>query len=70
MIYRVMFSDLAAAVEGLLTVIEDAEVTDKDYSFGPLSAGKVQNSGMLLIGDVDEVAVKLDKIDGATRYAE
>lgn len=65
---RIMFHSLESAVEGLLTVLEDARETIFEYSFGALSAEQVYSSGLVLIGEISEVAAKLEQIDGTLRY--
>lgn len=65
---RIMFDSLEAAVEGLLLTLEDARETVFTYSFGGLSAEQVYASGLMLIGEIEEVATKLEQIEGATRY--
>jgi hypothetical protein len=65
---RFLFNSLEGAVEALLTTLEDARETVFDYSFGSLSADQVYASGLILIGEIDEIADKLEQIDGATRY--
>jgi len=65
---RIMFDSLDAAVEGLLVVLEDARETVFKYSFGSLSAEQVYASGLMLIGEIEEVTHKLEQIAGTTRY--
>lgn len=65
---RVLFDSLESAVEGLLTVLEDARETVFNYQFGSLSADQVYASGLILIGEIDEVLEKLSQIEGTTRY--
>lgn len=65
---RIMFDTLESAVEGLLVILEDARETVFDYRFGSLSAEQVYASGLMVIGEAEEVARKLEQIDGATRY--
>lgn len=65
---RIMFDSLESAVEGLLIVLEDARETVFNYSFGSLSTEQVYASGLMLIGEIEEVAAKLEQIEGTTRY--
>lgn len=67
---RFYFESLETAALGLLTVLEDARVTTATYSFGSLSADQVLASGLILVGDIEEVVSKLDSISGALRYDE
>lgn len=65
---RFFFESLAGAVEALLVVLEDARETDYSYRFGSLSADQVFMSGLMLVGQIDDVASKLEQIEGTTRY--
>lgn len=65
---RVLFDSLADAAAGLLIVLDDARTTKHHYQFGSLSAEQVYASGLLLIGEVDEVLEKLDQLPGTSRY--
>jgi hypothetical protein len=65
---RFIFTEPSAAAEALLTVLEDARSTDKDYSFGSLSVDQVMASGLSLIGEIEEIADKLQTLDGTIRY--
>lgn len=67
---RYLFDSLDAAVEGLLTVLEDARETVFDYGFGSLSADQVYASGLVLVGEIDEVMHKLDQVPGSIRYLD
>lgn len=73
MIYRSVryfFDSLETAVEALLMVLEDARTTNLSYSFGSLSAQQVFSSGLMLVGEVEVICLKLDMLSGATRYEE
>lgn len=65
---RFFFDSVSDAAAALLTVIEDARQSEHFYHFGSLSADQVYDSGLLLVGAVDEVAAKLEQMDGAVRY--
>lgn len=67
---RIFFDSLEAAAEALLLVLEDARVTDRHYSFGTLSTSQILQSGLILIGDLEEILPRLETIPGATRYDE
>lgn len=67
---RFFFLDIASAVEALLTVLEDARDTKHDYTFGSMSAKQVMASGLMIVGDAEEVASKVETIDGAQRHNE
>lgn len=64
---RFHFDSLDAAAEGLLAVLDDARSGTAEYRFGSLSAKQVLSSGLMLEGDITEVAAKLDKVPGAAR---
>jgi hypothetical protein len=65
---RFLFDSLEAAVEALLITLEDARETVYEYSFGSLSADQVYASGLSIIGEAEEIARKLEQVNGATRY--
>ena len=59
---RFFFDSLDVAVEALVIVLEDARETDKEYSFGSLSAQQVLASGLVLVGDAKHLSDKLIKL--------
>lgn len=61
---RLFFNNLDSAVEALIITLEDARVTEKQYSFGSLSAQQVLSSGLLLVGDVQHLVEKIQKLSG------
>jgi len=61
---RFFFETMDVAVEALIVVLEDARETDKDYSFGSLSAQQIMASGLLLIGDAQHVVNKIQELPG------
>lgn len=65
---RFFFDTLQAAAEGLLTVVLHARVSEDRYRFGGLSAAQVLASGLILEGEIDEVADQVEKVAGSTRY--
>lgn len=65
---RFYFDSLEAAAQALLTVILDARATDSEYSFGGLSANSLLTSGLILEGDIEEVAAKVEKVPGSSRW--
>lgn len=67
---RIMFDSLAAAADGLIVVLEDARETGRHYEFGGLDVQQVLASGLLLTGDVEDVADKLEALPGTTRHTE
>ena len=67
---RFFFSDLPDAALGLLTVLEDARVTKRLYSFGSLTADQVLVSGLLVTGEVDEIDRQLSALPGVVRQEE
>lgn len=64
---RYLFDSLGSAADGLITVLKDARDSKLQYSFGGLSAQEILSSGLVLQGDLSEVAPKLDAIVGAMR---
>jgi hypothetical protein len=65
---RFFFDSFLGAVDALEVVLRDARDTNKLYSFGPLSADQVFRSGLLLVGDAEDVASKVDKLGSNIRY--
>lgn len=65
---RFFFDSLQAAAEGLLTVVLHARKTDDQYRFGGLSAEQVLASGLIIEGEIDDVASQVEKVAGSTRY--
>ncbi len=67
---RFFCDSLETAVEVLIIVLEDARETDKEYSFGSLSAQQVLSSGLLIIGDAQHLVDKLSTLSGTTQTAD
>lgn len=67
---RFYFDSLQAAALGLVTVLEDARSTEATYSFGSLSADQVYASGLIVTGDIEGIAAKLEQLEGAIRHDE
>lgn len=65
---RFLFDSFTAAVLGLLTVLQDARTTTKDYTFSGLNAMQVRTSGLLLTGDIEDITSQLEKIPGAVSF--
>lgn len=65
---RFFFDSIGIAALALLEVLEDARETKKWYEFGGLSADQIYQSGLVISGDIDEIATKLENIAGVTRY--
>lgn len=65
---RFYFDGLDAAAQALLTVILHARDTEDEYRFGGLSAEAILTSGLILEGQIEEVASKVEKIAGSSRY--
>lgn len=65
---RFLFDSYLAAVEALITVLEDARSTEAEYEFGGLSAQAIRTSGLTLVGDIEDIARRLENIAGAARY--
>lgn len=67
---RFFFDSLSAAAKGLLTVVLDARETPHFYRFGGLSAKQVLASGLLLEGQIESIADRLEQLPGVLRYDE
>lgn len=61
------FDTLLAAAQALLTVLEDARSTDKEYRFTGLTPGTILRAGLLLEGDVVDISSSVGEISGSTR---
>lgn len=64
---RFYFDSIETAARALILVLEDARVTTAKYGFGTLSADQVLASGLLLVGDIESIASRLERLDGAFR---
>jgi hypothetical protein len=67
---RFFFDQLDVAAEALILVLEDARETDAKYSFGGLSAQQIYASGLILEGEIDAIAAKVEELPGTTRHDE
>lgn len=67
---RFIFDSLEAAAQSLELVLLDARKSKKDYSFAGLSAGQILKSGLILEGDIVDVANKLKTVDGSVLFVE
>lgn len=65
-----MFDSLESAAEGLETVLTDARKTKFSYSFAGISADQILKSGLILEGEVTEVAEKLQDLEGSAIFIE
>lgn len=65
---RFYFDTLEAAAQALLTVVLDARSSEHEYRFGGLSANSLLTSGLILEGDIEEVAAKVEKVSGSSRW--
>jgi hypothetical protein len=57
-----------AAAEVLLTVLEDARTTTKNYRVTGLTPESILQGGLVLEGEVDEISEKIAVISGATQH--
>lgn len=64
---RFTFNTYLGAVQALLTVLEDARSTDHFYRITGLSPEGILSRGILLEGDVDDIARQVERISGSTR---
>jgi hypothetical protein len=67
---RFYCDDLLAASTVLLTVLVDARVSNSSYTFGGLSPQEILVSGMLIVGDITDIAAQLEVIPGVVRHNE
>ncbi len=67
---RFFFDSLGAAASALIVVLEDARVTEHKYRFGGLKASQILASGLLLKGDIEEIAAKLEDLPGVLRHED
>lgn len=67
---RFYFDTVSAAAAGLLTVLLDARTTDRTYRFGGLDKDVIFASGLLIEGEIEDVAAKVEAIPGAVRQDE
>lgn len=65
---RFIFDSIESAAEGLLLVLQDARTTQATYRFGGLSAGQVLHSGLVIEGQIIDVAQKVEQVAGAVRH--
>lgn len=67
---RFIFDSLESAALGLETLLLDARKTKKDYIFSGLSAEQLVKSGLILEGDIVDVAAKIKKLEGTVQFVE
>lgn len=67
---RFYFDTPAAAAAGLLTVLLDARETECTYRFGGLDKDVIYTSGLVIEGEIEEVAAKVAALPGAVRQDE
>ena len=67
---RFYFDTPVAAAAGLLAVLLDARQTERKYRFGGLDKDVIYTSGLLIEGDVQEIAAKVAALPGAVRQDE
>jgi hypothetical protein len=67
---RFIFDSIESAARALELVLLDARVTKLKYRITGLSAQQILQSGILLTGELDEVAAKLKTVPGAAWYNE
>ena len=65
---RYYFDSLEAATETFLTVLIEARMADSVFEFGGTSAEQLFHSGLRLVGEIETLVAKIDKIAGAARY--
>lgn len=67
---RFLFDSLQSAAMGLETLLVDARETPKYYEFAGISAEQILKSGLILEGDILEVAEKLKNVEGSAIFVE
>lgn len=67
---RIMFSSLEDAVDALIMVLDYARSTDKEFTFGSLSAEQIYASGLIIMGDAEAIVDDLSKLPGVLVYPE
>lgn len=67
---RFMFDSVEAASEALATVLQDARTSKVFYQFYELTPEAVMSSGLLLAGDLENIAPKLEDLQGTISYME
>jgi hypothetical protein len=67
---RFFFDSVQSAAQALEIVLLDARSTPRNYRITGLSAQQILQSGILLAGELDEVAAKLKTVPGAVWYNE
>lgn len=67
---RFFFPDEPTAAEALLVVLEHAREAESFYRFYGLSVPAILQSGLVLEGDIADVAALVEAVPGTTRYDE
>jgi hypothetical protein len=67
---RFLFDSFPSAVLALLTVLQDARITEKNYTFSGLDAKQIRTSGLVLTGDISDISAELEKIPGAVSFPD
>lgn len=67
---RFIFDSFTAAAMALITVLEDARGTTKNYTFSGLNAMQIRTSGLVLTGEIEDIVLKLEKIPGAASFGD
>lgn len=67
---RFMFDNLKSAASGLEVVLTDARETEYFYTFAGISAEQILKSGLIVEGDIEEVADKLKNLEGSAIFEE
>ena len=63
-----LVADTRAATRALLALVRLARGTELDFSFGPMDAADIVQSGLQVRGSEDAVAKVLDEIPGVVHY--
>lgn len=65
-----MFDTIESAADALALVLEDARNTKLFYRFSGLTPALVLSSGLVLSGDLSDIAPKLSALQGTVSYDE
>ena len=64
---RFLFDSFVSAAEALVIVLEDARDTTEQYTFSGLTVKQIRTSGLVLTGQIDSVANKIERLEGVAR---
>lgn len=65
---RILFESMEDATQALIMILEHSRESGQDYTFGSLSPDQILTSGLLIIGDADDISQEIAKLPTATLY--